>query len=80
MEPQRFSCLDRHFREAQVAGERYPIIKYWTAEDEARLREMLRQGSRPAQIAEALDRTPKAIRNRANQLGLSFTRTKKTRP
>ncbi|PSO16459.1 SANT/Myb-like DNA-binding domain-containing protein [Bradyrhizobium sp. MOS003] len=59
-----------------MARDRYPLIKHWTPEEEQRLREMLSQGSRPGQIAEALDRTPKAVRNRANHLGLTFSRVR----
>jgi DNA-binding NarL/FixJ family response regulator len=55
-----------------MGSDRYPIIKHWTSEDEKRLREMVRKGCRPGQIAEALKRTPKAVRNRANQIGLTF--------
>ncbi|WP_349509794.1 SANT/Myb-like DNA-binding domain-containing protein [Bradyrhizobium japonicum] len=57
-----------------MARDRYPLIKHWTPDEAQLLREMLKRGSRPEQIAEVLDRTPKAVRIRANLLGFAFSR------
>lgn len=60
-----------------MGSDRYPIIKQWTAEDEKRLSEMVRRGYPAAEIAEVLDRTPKAVRSRASRLGLLFGQMRK---
>lgn len=54
--------------------DRYPIIRHWTDDEEHRLRELIGDGKRPAEIAVALKRSLKAIRNRAQDLGLKFGR------
>ncbi|WP_051462801.1 hypothetical protein [Bradyrhizobium sp. URHA0013] len=63
-----------------MGNDRYPIIKLWTPEDERQLREMIGRGCRPNEVAAALDRTQKAIRNRANLLGLMFGRIRNDAP
>jgi hypothetical protein len=71
-------------RKLGMGKDRYPIIKLWTPEDERQLREMIGRGYRANEVAAALDRTQKAIRNRANLLGLMFGRARnapaQTRP
>ena len=68
---------DRSSRPARRNGPSAPAAtrkRRWTDDEESRLREMWRQGTSVARIAQQLGRSNMGIRHRAHTLGLSRNR------
>jgi hypothetical protein len=53
---------------------RQPITRVWTAEDDAKLRQLAAAGASKVRIAAALRRLPNSVRARAKKLGVTLKR------
>ena len=58
---------------------RRPLVSPWTAEQDARLKQMAVQGVSTVRAAAALKRNPNAVRVRAQKLGVSFLTNRERR-